>query len=258
MLKFYKMINKRASIIIFLIIILTAVFIIYLNRSYAHFYSYMGDKALINPNIGNEYRIENSEASTTLVYVALGDSLTSGVGCEDYRLSFPYQLAEKLSKNKKQNVLLENLSIPGSKSADILDQIKSISPNIHPDTVTLFVGINDMHNFVSFKEFENNLNESISYLKQNIKAEIIMVNIPLLGSPKLLWWPYDWYFAVKSLQYNKIINKVCNQQNLKCFNINDVKSDTQSFENFYSTDLFHPSCTGYTSWSNNFYANFSK
>ncbi|MFA6421870.1 MAG: SGNH/GDSL hydrolase family protein [Candidatus Buchananbacteria bacterium] len=246
----------KKGLIIILSILVIIVFGIYLNRSYAHFYSYLGDNAMINPNISNIYRIDNSESTSTLTYVVLGDSLSSGVGCDDYKLSFPYQFAESLSKEKKQNIILVNVSKPGAQSADLFDQIGSIPrPLVSPDIVTLFIGTNDIHNFVSSRKFQKNLNETIARLKQS-NAEIIVVNIPYLGSSKLLWWPYNWYFAVKTLQYNKVIDKTCKQNDLKCFDVYQVnKLGSKDLKDFYSADLFHPSCAGYSLWTDKFYAN---
>ena len=70
---------------------------IYLNRSYAFFYNFLAQKNLPPPPHEMKITIGDNLNKQTLSYVALGDSLTAGVGASDYKNSFPYLLTQKLS-----------------------------------------------------------------------------------------------------------------------------------------------------------------
>lgn len=57
---------------------------LYINQSYAYIYNYIDRAALKSSDHSRVYQISNnSMASSSLVYAALGDSLTAGVGVEN-------------------------------------------------------------------------------------------------------------------------------------------------------------------------------
>ena len=70
-------------IILLLVILVTAA---YLNRSYASIYRTIDEAHLASSDDRHVYRFENASPDTR-IYVAIGDSLTAGVGVSSYEES---------------------------------------------------------------------------------------------------------------------------------------------------------------------------
>ena len=79
------------------IIILIAAGAIYLNRSYAYFYDYFGKYNLKAPTMEKTFYAP-SDQNIQYSYVALGDSLTAGVGATTSSESFPNLLFSESPK----------------------------------------------------------------------------------------------------------------------------------------------------------------
>lgn len=213
---------------------------IYLNRSYAHFYNFSGQKHLVPPQHPVETIIGNL-AEKTLKYAALGDSLTAGVGVSDYKNSYPFLIAQKLSS--KNNVMLINLAHEGDTSADMLLKLPTVISQ-NPDLITILIGINDIHNFISPMKFEENLIQAVKTLKTT-NAKIYLLSLPYLGSSKILYFPYNFILDFQTQQFNNIIRKTAKDVGLEFIDLYTLEKSVD----FYSKDQFHPSQSGYKSWS---------
>lgn len=217
------------------------VILLYLNRSYSYFYGFLGKENLRPPV--HDLKVDiNENTGSKKVYVSLGDSLTDGVGVSNYKESFSYLIAEKLSK--KDHIELFNLAHSGAVSNDvIIDQIPKIS-SINPDYITLLIGVNDIHNQVTESQFEKNYKEIIDeLLKKN--AKLIVFTIPYLGSDKIVYFPYNYILSYRTQQFNKVINKVTLEKNIQVVDLNQIKLK----DDLYSKDQFHPSSKGYLEWA---------
>lgn len=188
----------KAALVILLLILL------YLNRAYDHFYNFIGNLNLQPPIFSSDMVL--GQSGKVLKYVALGDSLTSGVGAKDYKNSYPYLLAQKLSSQNR--VELINLSHKGDKSADLLASQLPLAIKEHPEVVSVFIGINDLHNLVSLKEYQNNLGQIISQLQQHTKAKVYLISLPYLGSEKVLYPPYTFLLNFRTNQFNNVIKNL--------------------------------------------------
>lgn len=221
---------------------------IYLNRSYAYFYNFLGSNRLSSPVSETEITIGNQSKNGTIKYVALGDSLTAGVGVSDIKMSYPYLIAQKFSLD--ENVTIINLSNAGDTSKNVLEnQLPKVSSE-KPNIITLLIGVNDIHNLVPLSEFENNYTQILSNLK-NSKAKIFVFSIPYLGSNKIVYFPYNFILDFRTKQFNSVIKKI--STNLKIEYI-DLYSLNKA-KNFYSSDQFHPGEEGYKEWAKSFNAN---
>ncbi len=229
-------------LLLFLLII-----IVYLNRSYAYFYDYIGSHTFERPDLMQKYQFNNSAKTGQIKIVSLGDSLTAGVGTKSPKDSYIYQVSEDYSKDYHQ-VDLINLAVPGAVSLDVLKTQLPEALKENPDLVYLEVGTNDVHNFVSEKYFANNFQEIVTSLKKT-KAKIKILNIPFIGHKSILLPPHNYLLNERIKQFNKEINIICQKNNLACF---DLYSQTypKFYEDssVYSEDLFHPNKKGYTLW----------
>lgn len=179
--------------------------------------------------------------SGSITYLALGDSLTAGVGASDYRYSYPYLIAQRLSK--KNNVRFVNLANPGDTSTDVLNDQAPKVLSLKPDLITLLVGVNDIHNLVSLQEFEQNYIKIVSTLKKT-RSKIYLLSIPYLGSDKTVFFPYNFILDFRTKQFNRVIEKISQDYNLYYIDLYHLNKS----KNFYSADKFHPSDQGYKDW----------
>lgn len=214
---------------------------IYLYMSYVYFYRFLEENHLVAPVFEESIIINNKSGNKNIKYVALGDSLTAGVGVSDYKSSYPYLIALKIPSYK---VELINLAYAGATSKDVLiNQIpKAISAK--PDLVTLLIGVNDIHNLVSSKMFENNLTQTIKALKDT-HARIYLLSIPYLGSDKIVRFPYNLILNLKTKQFNNVIRKISKEYGIRYIDLYNLSKSAS----FYSSDQFHPGEKGYKDWA---------
>lgn len=224
---------------------------LYFNRSYAYIYKIIGAANLPPVNLKEEYLL-NDMSKTSLVYVALGDSLTAGAGAESDQESLPYFLAQKLADNKK--VILYNRAVPGYKTSDLIFNLLDKAINDQPDIVSLLIGVNDIHNQVSENEFAQNYEIILKRLTTETQAKINVINLPYIGADNLILPPYNFYFNKKTQAYNLIIKNLADK-----YQLNYIDLYSPSLELFkkpgshYSADLFHPSASGYKIWADLIY-----
>jgi len=223
---------------------------VYLNLSYGYFYSFLGQHKLASPISKTTIMVGNKSGSQTIKYIALGDSLTAGVGVSDIKSSYPYLIAEKLSL--KNNVKLVNLAHVGDTSSDVVaNQLPKVL-SLKPDLITLLIGVNDIHNLKSLKEFEDNYTQIVSTLKKS-GAKIYLLFIPYLGSDKIVFFPYNLILDFRTKQFNNAIKKISADYRVQYTDLyslsEQVLSKGNNSANFYSSDQFHPSEAGYKEWS---------
>ena len=221
---------------------------LYLNNTYAEFYHKIGRFNLPNPSTEEKY-IFNKNKAQKIKYVALGDSLSAGIGAKNYQNTFPYLLADHLSQNN--NVELVNLGIPGAKSSDVINRELDETIREKPDLITLMIGINDMHGWIISQTFEKNLEIILSALQKETKAKIIVINIPYLGTGNIKNTPIQSFFDWRTSNLNKTMEKIVKKKNIQYIDLYTLsKLQSQTNPKYYSQDDFHPSDEGYIYWSN--------
>lgn len=215
------------------LLILCLVLALYLNRSYSYFYDFLGQQHL-SPPVHNTKTTLGQTNNQVIKYLALGDSLTAGVGALDYKNTYPYQVAQKLSVKNK--VELINVAHAGDTSNDVLINQLPQALSAKPDLITLMIGINDIHNLKSLGEFKSNLLKITSSLKKT-GARIYLISIPYLGSSKIVYFPYNFILDFRTKQFNQTIQQIATNEGFKYIDLYSLTEDTK----FYSADQFHPS-----------------
>lgn len=226
---------------------------LYLNRAYAFIYNHIGDIHLLASDRAEKYLINPKNGAATgtppLIYVALGDSLTAGVGTEQYADSYPYQLAQTLAAGSGRPVTLYDRSWPGERTASLLRDYVPLAVADQPDIITLLIGINDMHGNISIETFRTRYAAILKQLTTRTNAKIYVINIPFLGSPQLMHSPYQWYFDYETRRFNAVIRQLATQYRLTYI---DLYAPTVNLFKAagpdYSADFFHPSPAGYKIW----------
>jgi len=236
----------------------------YLNRAYSHIYGALGAADLKPANgqetylIGEANLIDgvnpiNNMATTSLIYVALGDSLTAGAGTARYQEILPYLLAEEFAAGD-ETIVLKNHSVSGAETADVIANLLSTAVDDNPDIVTLLIGVNDIHNKVSAVKFAENYEEILSRLQQGTKAKIYVINLPFIGSDKLMLPPYQALFDERTREFNEIIKDLAVKYSIKYIDLYSPTVDLfKRSGDHYSKDLFHPSALGYKVWADIIY-----
>ncbi len=256
------MLSQKRWLWVFLF--LFVLFGVYLNRSYAHMYRFLGDNNLALSLVYLESPVHISgptsiTQSTSTRVVTMGDSLTAGVGVLAQEQSYPYLFATKIFQQQKKNVSLTNLGIPGAKSSDVLNVQVEAAIAIQPDVVTLCIGVNDMHNFVSQEQFRSNLESIIGRLSSETNAQIVVMTIPFIGTNDLMRFPYQSVFNYRTQQYNETIRAVATAKQVRLVDMYTETVDPfYTDKTMYSSDHFHPSEKGYSLMADVLYANLSR
>lgn len=249
-----KSITKR---LVGAVIVLLIVF--YLNRAYAHFFDYLGNHEIVSATNGdtNPYfylPLGSTQVQTPVKYFALGDSLTRGVGTIYNTEAYPYLVADYLAKNKKLEYI--NLAVPGSTTADLINNQLPKIIKIDPAYVSVMIGINDVLTVESSDEFRSHYTYILDCLTHQKMGRVIVINIPYLSSSKIILPPYNFLIDWRTQQFNRIIETLVQQRQQGGANIIYIdlyqksKSEFSSDFSLYSDDKFHPSAKGYKLWSN--------
>lgn len=192
-----------------------------------------------------------------LTYVAIGDSLTAGVGVDTYLQSYPYVLAQKIADNTR-HVHLKPFAVPGVRSAYVLDHFIEPAVASKPDIVTLFIGVNDIHGNVPVREFKEHYAHILERLTQETDAEVYALALPYIGTSELISLPYRYYFNWRTHQYNAMIATLAEQYGVTFVDIYTVHQPHALEDAYYATDFFHPNAVGYRLWAESIYADFRK
>lgn len=196
-----------------------------------------------------------------IYYLALGDSLTRGVGDEEQKNGYTKRLAEKLEQwTNISEVILDNRGKRGRRS----DQLLALLEKGHYDSelrnselITLTIGGNDIMKVVKQDLFELKkeafdkelvkFRERYDQIMEEIRLRNPDVPIIVIG----LYNPFslitDEITDLESIitEWNQTIEDISNQYENACFV--DVEDLFDSNANLvYHTDFFHPNGYGYT------------
>ena len=247
---------KNKKLYLFLGLILGLAVYFYL----AHFSIYyrLEQAHLEAPQRQAVYMVGDESMTTNLVYVALGDSLTSGVGLSQYEESFPYLLAEKLVQTKKTKVALQDFSYPGARTSDLINDQLERALASQADIITILIGTNDVHGGISLEDFEKNYHYILAELVQKSSAQIYLLALPDIGSNKLLLPPYNYYFRQQTQKFNQVIKKLADSYQLTYIDLESPDLAKQKGEDYYAPDLFHPQAAVYKLWAQTINVNLTK
>ncbi|MCL4367140.1 SGNH/GDSL hydrolase family protein [Patescibacteria group bacterium] len=236
--------------------------VIYLYFGYTRFYSLIGEKSLPDPSNNQAYFFSNGQLTSQpdsnqqyYKYAALGDSLTAGVGTYSYEQTFPFMYAQRLAKTHTQ-LEFTNFGQPGARTIEVINYQLNPAIKQQPNLVTLLVGVNDIHDLQKQSSFEQHFDQIVNTLLQQTSAQIIILNIPYLGSNMILWPPYNYLFDMRTQQFNRTIEKSCNLERVICIDLyHQTHHAFQTNPDLYAADQFHPSEHGYLYFVNSLNAN---
>lgn len=239
-----------------LLMILVVVLIVglYLNQAYSHIIKTIQGGGLVAP-LPNEYVVGTSTDAVEkpMVYVALGDSLTVGVGVSKIEETFPYLFAKRIADVQNQAIKVINLGEPGARAADVLQtQIPKLA-QFSPSVVTLVIGVNDIHFGGNLKDFEKNVGAVVSEIKKT-GAKVFVATVPFVGDGEILWQPYQIYYQWQTGRYSEALKRAVGTENVTLVDLFGMTRTVDWRTNvYYSRDNFHLNATGYALWAKLFY-----
>lgn len=243
---------------------------------------------LINPPAESLLKFDTSQINQdykeTIHFVAVGDSLTEGVGDETDSGGFVPLVAHKLeSQYQIENIQTENFGVSGERSDQILKRVNQDddlrSSLRSADLITLTVGGNDL-----MQAFQKNLtatspkkfNSAIDKYAQNVEKIITKTRALNSEAPIYIVGIYNPYYLnfqkIKGMQtvvdnWNARTKELAEENNLTYFvPVNDLlykgytdttassqttnDSETVSNNLLSTTDNFHPNNLGYQVMAN--------
>jgi lysophospholipase L1-like esterase len=81
------------------------------------------------------------------------------------------------------------------------------------------------------------------------KAQIIVINLPYLGSKDIVYPPFNFLLNFRTKQFNDIISSLAHGDRVKLIDLYNGNQKFLQNSKFYSSDQFHPSNEGYMLWS---------
>lgn len=238
--------------------ILAIVFILglfYINRTYAYFYDFQGDHFIVNPFYPQT--LELGDKGESLKLVMLGDSLMAGTGSTSIENSLAYLIADSFAQDSK--VTLLNYASPGVGVKNVLEHQLPKTFDQQPNYIVLMIGTNDVHNKMSANQFADYYNKILKDLTEKTKAKITVVNIPYIGSDKILFAPWNSIADLRIQEFNKIIEDEAQGKQIPVVDLySEFRQQFKAASELYSEDQFHPSDRGYALWADYLNANLNR
>lgn len=222
---------------------------IYLNRSYAYFYNYQGSHFIANPSYPSSHIFQKSDKFETKKLAILGDSLMSGTGSTKEENSLAYLISSNLADD--QNIQMYNFSHPGVGIKDVYERQLPEALEIKPNYVIMMIGTNDVHNRMDLGDFNDTYRETINKLLNETDAKVTVINIPYIGSDKILAKPWEFVLNSQIKGFNKVIAAdVSGKKEIRLVDLHSkFKEQFRESSDLYADDEFHPSDKGYAVWA---------
>jgi lysophospholipase L1-like esterase len=187
-----------------------------------------------------------ARAAPPLTYVALGDSTAVGVGA-DAGGGYPARLARRLEASGTPVKLL-NFGVSGATAADLRRDQLPRAMGASPALVTIAVGINDVVQGRSLRDFQRDLH-AIADLVKRTKAAVVIANLPDLTQLPAGAAPG----MVRRIEgYNAAIQTVAERHGFEVVDLwtaSRAAVRASGADAVYARDGFHPSTLGYERWA---------
>ena len=177
-----------------------------------------------------------------LLYVALGDSAAQGVGASSPDKGYVGLLAERLRDSTGRPVQVVNLSVPGARVADVVEQQLPQLAGLEPDLVTVAIGGNDVRRYET-----DRFAADVDRLVAGLPPGTYVADVPYFMHGR---WETD------SAQAAGTIRTAAAGAGMVVVPLND-RLRAEGLRGMFtqtSGDLFHPNDRGYEVWADAFWA----
>ena len=214
--------------------------------------------------IAMTFSTPNQAQTTSLSYLALGDSYTigEGVGLED---RYPMQLVREWNKSAKIPFSVPLIIAKTGWTVDELEAGIQATPTAAEgyDLVTLLIGVNNQYRGRSVEsfavDFEKMLQRAIAFAKGN-KSRVIVISIPDWGvTPFAIQKGVEPDQVAKAIDaYNRTKKEICEKQGIKFIDITDDYRMDGGLPEGVVEDQLHPSKLIYGQWTSKLLSELKK
>ncbi len=174
----------------------------------------------------------------------LGDSIAKGVGAKKKENTFQGKLKKDFPKAK-----IENRSVPGAKTEDVLKQLKKSNEKKY-DLVVMNFGMNDIFHFTNYKEIKKNAKEVLKQVKKKGKKIVFSTGGDIDAAPKIIW-PFNKIFGGKERKLIRTFKRFSKKLGITYVDLLREKNVQEILRNpkkYLSEDNLHPNDEGYKLW----------
>jgi lysophospholipase L1-like esterase len=180
-------------------------------------------------------------------YVALGDSYTIGTSVGEAE-RWPNQLVARLPELDLE--LLANLGVNGFTSRDVIDVELPRLPELHPELVSLLIGVNDVVQGVPADAYRANVVDSLERITGTVGAGRVFV----VTTPDYTVTPAGADYGDPAMQSraiqrnNAIITELAMARGIRVVDIFDISLEAKDDRSLVADDGLHPSGAQYARW----------
>ncbi len=185
-------------------------------------------------------------------YVALGDSYTIGTG-GDPKDSWPAVLTQHLQKKGVPLVLVANLGRNGWTTQNLIDYQLPVMMLVHPDFVSVMIGVNDWVQGVDASVFEQHFHFILDKVLEGVPdpKKIMVVTIPDFSvMPSGSQYANGRDISAGIASFNQIIKKQAALHHLNVVDLYPLSQTMGQDPSLSASDGLHPSAKGYALWEN--------
>lgn len=191
-----------------------------------------------------------SQQMNGIKYIALGDSYTCGTGATPEE-AWPVLLTDHLKNSGIGIELVANPAHNGWTTKDVIERELPIVDQLHPDFVTLLIGVNDWVQGVDLNTYHKNLTFILDKVQAALpnKKQLLLVTIPDFGvTPTGAMYSNGRNIAKGIAELNAIIQKEAAMRGLKCVDIYPETQKMKDNSDLIAHDGLHPSAKEYSKW----------
>lgn len=193
--------------------------------------------------------------STTIRYVAVGDSYTIGEGLPRSD-NWPSLITEHLQADGIDIQLIANPSKTGWTTRDLIDYELPVVQKEQPQLVTVLIGVNDWVQRVDAVTFQKNIVYIFDYLLTEVesKPSIVTITIPdFSATPQGSRYGGGRDISAGINEFNKILIQESQVRSIPVVDIFELSKGMKFDETLVHTDGLHPSKKEYELWKTEIY-----
>ena len=189
---------------------------------------------------------------TALSYLALGDSYTIGTGASSEANNYPSILAARLLEATGAKVAVTNPAVNGFTTEDLIANELGLVSRLHPDLVTILIGVNDLVQGRSPESFRKSLATiyDAAATLQLKPGRVVAISIPNwsvvpaaagFGDPGRLRRLTD--------DFNGLARMEAQKRGFMWIDIASVSASRHGSPGWISSDQLHPGDIQYAAWA---------
>ena len=185
-----------------------------------------------------------------LRYVALGDSYTIGTALDDPAQRWPDQLVRALGGEPPALELVANLGVNGSTSGDVVGAQLPQLDGLHPDFVSLLVGVNDVVRRIPAFVYPTNIRNILDHVLARLPADRIVT----VATPDYTVTPAGADYgdpaeqAAAIRRNNDVLRELAERLGVAFVDIHDLSLRAATDRSLVADDGLHPSGAQYALW----------